>query len=480
MIEYLVCLVTGGRWQVNGTNLEYICPQGGISEFALIFSEYISYSDFVSLVRSKIGLLDKYRISLRFHHPELNYYIAIVEDMDVRMLINVIKCSGGRAVKVFVVVDEVEEVNGGGEIGNQLVGNLCSYKGSNDPIGTFNTPSVPQFHSVAENVNVSYSPIHYVDPENYKYVGDDDVGTYLNHVGGRCDDVAEQEVKVMNRRVVDKTKKKKNSTQKNEKNHVYGHYVDVGDVCLDITELQSNSDRDELGDEVKAKYPDNLFHGMPPVPAWPVDINEDIPTQMVDMNLQKIQCESIFKNKELLKRCIGKKCLREGFQTRTSRSTKSRYEAVCVSKNCSWLLRAKAIKNSDGLFQVNKFVDVHTCSSTLLQPNHRQANKYVLGEYVADVLAEDYSRVYRGKEIVNDMNAQLNINISYHQAWRAKQYALLSLRGTKEDSFTKLPAYCHNLAKHNPGTVTHIKTDADDRFEFLYVALGCSVSIIMF
>ncbi|XP_052625779.1 uncharacterized protein LOC128132829 [Lactuca sativa] len=165
MIEYLVWLVTGGRWQVNGTNLEYVCPQRGISEFALIFSEYISYSDFVSLVRSKIGLLDKYRISLCFHHPELNYYIAIVEDMDVRMLINVIKCSGGRAVKVFVVVDEVEEVNGGGEIGNQLVGNLCSYKGSNDPI--------------------------------------------------------------------------------------------------DITELQSNSDRDELGDEVKAKFPDNLFHGMP-------------------------------------------------------------------------------------------------------------------------------------------------------------------------------------------------------------------------
>ena len=235
-----------------------------------------------------------------------------------------------------------------------------------------------------------------------------------------------------------------------------------------------------MGDEVKAKFPDNLFHGMPPVPACPVDINEDIPTQMVDMNLQKIQCESIFKNKELLKRCIGKKCLREGFQTRTSRSTKSRYEAVCVSKNCSWLLRAKAIKNSDGLFQVNKFVDVHTCSSTILQPNHRRANKYVLGEYVTDVLAKDYSRVYRGKDIVNDMNAQLNINISYHQAWRAKQYALLSLRGTKEDSFTKLPAYCHNLAKHNPGTVTHIKTDADDRFEFLYVALGCSVSIIMF
>ena len=49
----------------------------------------------------------------------------------------------------------------------------------------------------------------------------------------------------------------------------------------------------------------------------------------------------------------------------------------------------------------------------------------------------------------------------------------------KEDSFTKLAAYFHNLAKHNPGTVTHMKTDGDDRFEFLYVAVGCSVSIII-
>ena len=55
---------------------------------------------------------------------------------------------------------------------------------------------------------------------------------------------------------------------------------------------------------------------------------------------------------------------------------------------------------------MNKYVDVHTCSSKFLQPNHRQSNKYVLGEYFADVLADDYSRVYWGQDIINDMNAQ--------------------------------------------------------------------------
>ena len=98
---------------------------------------------------------------------------------------------------------------------------------------------------------------------------------------------------------------------------------------------------------------------------------------MVDCN-QKIEVLRIFNDKDLLKRVIGKKCLEEGFQTKTTRSTKSRYEVVCVGENCSWLLRAKGIKNSSGLFQVSKYVDVHTCSSTSLQPNHRQTNKHVL------------------------------------------------------------------------------------------------------
>ena len=69
----------------------------------------------------KTGLLDRYKISLRFHHPELNHYIAMVEDIDVRMLINVIKSVGGKAVKVFVVADEGDAVTEGGERGNEPV-----------------------------------------------------------------------------------------------------------------------------------------------------------------------------------------------------------------------------------------------------------------------------------------------------------------------------------------------------------------------
>lgn len=70
--EYLVCIVTGGRWKIVEKNLEYVWQQEGISEFALIFSEYIGFNDFVYLVKVKIGLLYKFEISLHFHHPKLH------------------------------------------------------------------------------------------------------------------------------------------------------------------------------------------------------------------------------------------------------------------------------------------------------------------------------------------------------------------------------------------------------------------------
>ncbi|XP_023758779.1 uncharacterized protein LOC111907227 [Lactuca sativa] len=74
----------------------------------------------------------------------------------------------------------------------------------------------------------------------------------------------------------------------------------------------------------------------------------------------------------------------------------------------------------------------------------------------------------------NQYNTTRSSKERFDVAWRAKLYALLMLRGTNEDSFTKLPAYLHNLVKHNPGTVTQIRTNDDDWFEFVDIALGCS------
>ncbi|KAE8682961.1 Transducin/WD40 repeat-like superfamily protein, putative isoform 2 [Hibiscus syriacus] len=99
----------------------------------------------------------------------------------------------------------------------------------------------------------------------------------------------------------------------------------------------------------------------------------------------------------------------------------------------------------------------------------------VAEEDVVDDNEEEVTIVYRGHEIMTDMNARFKISISYSQVWRAKCYALKLLRGSPKASFAQLPAYCHNLKLKNPGSVTHIKTDRDVRFELLFIAIGAAI-----
>nr|GEV91567.1 hypothetical protein [Tanacetum cinerariifolium] len=49
------------------------------------------------------------------------------------------------------------------------------------------------------------------------------------------------------------------------------------------------------------------------------------------------------------------------------------------------------------------------------------------------------------------------------------------LNGSHEDSFSQLPYYCHNLKLSNEGTVTHVQTDKQGRFEMLFVGFGFAI-----
>ena len=90
-------------------------------------------------------------------------------------------------------------------------------------------------------------------------------------------------------------------------------------------------------------------------------------------------------------------------------------------------------------------------------------------------MSQGYSRVWKANDIARDMNALLQVNVTYKQAWRAKNYAFELMLGSLEDSFGKLPTYFHNLKKLNPGTVTYIETDEEDRFEQCFFSIGCAV-----
>nr|GEU56319.1 transposase, MuDR, MULE transposase domain protein [Tanacetum cinerariifolium] len=92
-------------------------------------------------------------------------------------------------------------------------------------------------------------------------------------------------------------------------------------------------------------------------------------------------------------------------------------------------------------------------------------------------LFKDVTRVYRPKDIINDLNIEFNIDVSYKRAWKGKHLALKSNQEDLISSSTQLPYYCYNLKLANENTVTHIDIDHEGRFKMLFIAFGVAMRI---
>ncbi|XP_071700443.1 uncharacterized protein [Rutidosis leptorrhynchoides] len=82
------------------------------------------------------------------------------------------------------------------------------------------------------------------------------------------------------------------------------------------------------------------------------------------------------------------------------------------------------------------------------------------------------NREYKANDIRADIGSRFGVSISYNQAWRAKCHTLQMLRGSSEESYQMLPIYLHNIKIHNPGSVTNLITDKENRFLMCYYSLG--------
>nr|KAJ0221395.1 hypothetical protein LSAT_V11C200099080 [Lactuca sativa] len=121
------------------------------------------------------------------------------------------------------------------------------------------------------------------------------------------------------------------------------------------------------------------------------------------------------------------------------KSTKDRFKVVCYMDKCDWRIRAKKHNTTDS-FQVVKLSEKHTFSNTQLHPHHRQANKKVLGHFLKGILVYSTDNT-----------------------------------GILKESFLRLPIYCYNLEKKNLGAVSHIKTSDENKFEYFFMAIVCTV-----
>ncbi|KAL5573307.1 hypothetical protein UlMin_022904 [Ulmus minor] len=113
---------------------------------------------------------------------------------------------------------------------------------------------------------------------------------------------------------------------------------------------------------------------------------------------------------------------------------------------------------------VTKYERKHTCATDFKKVRYRQATSWVVGECVKKRLINP-RRVFKPRDVIDDMKRKFGVDISYSVAWRGREYAYENLSlGTPEQSYSLLPGYLHMLRETNP-----------DRFKYLFIAFDASI-----
>ncbi|KAL5854329.1 hypothetical protein ACOSQ4_004131 [Xanthoceras sorbifolium] len=101
---------------------------------------------------------------------------------------------------------------------------------------------------------------------------------------------------------------------------------------------------------------------------------------------------------------------------------------------------------------------------------NRKASAQFIGQHINEKFRD--GRIYRPKQIIRDIQNELGITVNYHKGYLAKHIAIEVVHGSAEVSFSMLPYYCHMLEETNPGTMTNIKTDDENRFMYMFFSMN--------
>ncbi|KAL0536875.1 hypothetical protein IC582_025838 [Cucumis melo] len=188
---------------------------------------------------------------------------------------------------------------------------------------------------------------------------------------------------------------------------------------------------------------------------------------------EELDVGQIFFCKRDLSMRLSVLAMNKNFQFVVKKSTKEVFFVRCIDKKCGWRLRAVRLKDSN-IFKIKKYVKVHSCSLEFLNRDHRQAKSWVVGELIKSKF-KGPGRIYKQRDIIEDMRQDYGINMSYEKAWRARENAYERVRGSPKESYNLLSRYGEALKFTNPGTIFHMELEDDRFFKYLFMAVGACV-----
>ncbi|XP_018458790.1 uncharacterized protein LOC108829678 [Raphanus sativus] len=147
--------------------------------------------------------------------------------------------------------------------------------------------------------------------------------------------------------------------------------------------------------------------------------------------------------------------------------------AKCRVAGCGWKLRA-GVKHGSKTFWVTKYLKTHICSvSDRVSQWKHSTPKYVAKLWIDRVGIID---VQNPKHIKDAMKNMCGMELDYTTLYRALLYAQEMVRGSAEDGYERLPSYQEQIKIANPGTITSIELGDKDRFKYLFLAFGASIT----
>ncbi|XP_010480550.1 PREDICTED: uncharacterized protein LOC104759302 [Camelina sativa] len=157
------------------------------------------------------------------------------------------------------------------------------------------------------------------------------------------------------------------------------------------------------------------------------------------------------------------------------KSDKVRYVVKCPKEGCNWGLRGGRIRGTD-IFSIRRHNKMHTCSRA--SQSSSNSKRQGTPQLVASLLHGDYPGQMETpppKIIMDLVKTKLGVDISYSTALRGKNQAVTDLKGSPEESYKMLRCYLHMLEKVNHGTRSYVHCDENNKFMYLFIALGASI-----
>ncbi|CAL2238283.1 unnamed protein product [Prunus armeniaca] len=166
----------------------------------------------------------------------------------------------------------------------------------------------------------------------------------------------------------------------------------------------------------------------------------------------KITVGQIFSSKKALLMELRLTALRGHFELKVQFSCTKRLLVVCCQRPCTWRVRVSRFGEYN--FMIVRCTTVHECDLRFFK---------------------DSQTIYTPSDIMRYVKHNFGFAIHYSKAWKARELALLSIRGSAEEAYYILPAYCYELEHMNLGTKTHIQIDENNHFVYLFIKVGACI-----